>query len=269
MSWELVPDGDVVVVYMMGTKANVQNDVFFENLHDAFDRLERDFADCAVVLTARGSCFSAGLDFDSVFPLFASGDQATMAHWLRRYEAMNLRIWSFPRPTVAAINGHAFAGGLLTAFTCDYRVAADTARFCMNEVPMGIAVPATFVEIIRYAIGNRAATLTTLFGREYGAQEASRLGFVHDVTTPERLLPQALAMARAIGSNAFEAYAATKRALQSTALEHMRTVAARLDEGLPTLYSSQVSMQGRADRYAQVKGREPTWRHRGGPLLNG
>lgn len=261
MGWELVRDGDVVIVYMTGTKANVQNELFFENLHQAFDRLEHDFADCAVVLTARGSCFSAGLDFESVFPLFASDDQAAMAEWLRRYQAMNLRVWRFPRPTAAAINGHAYAGGLLIALTCDYRIAADGARLCMNEVRMGIPVPATFVEVIRYAVGDRGAALATLFGCEYGAQEANLLGLVHDVTTPEQLLSRAVAMVRAVGSNAFEAYAATKRALQSIALDNIETVAARLDEGLPALLSSQASVLGRADRYAEVKGREPSWPH--------
>lgn len=261
MTWELRRDGDVVVVRIAGTKANVQNDVFIDSLDAAFDRLEAEFADCAVVLTAEGSCFSAGLDFDSVFPILASGDRAAIADWLRRYQAMNLRVWRFPRPTVAAINGHAYAGGLLTALTCDYRVAADGARFCMNEVPMGIAVPGVFVEIIRYALGERAAALAVLFGREYGAQDANRLGFVHDVTSPERLLPEALTMARAIEPKAFPAYAATKRALQAAALERIETVAARLDEELPALVSSKASVQSRADRYAEVKGRDASWAH--------
>lgn len=261
MSWELQRDGDVVVVRISGTKANVQNDVFFDSFDVAFDRLESEFSGCAVVLTAEGSCFSAGLDFDSVFPIFASGDRDAIARWLRRYQAMNLRAWRFPRPTVAAINGHAYAGGMLTALTCDYRVAADGARFCMNEVPMGIAVPGVFVEIIRYAVGERAAALATLFGREYEAQDAHRLGFVHAVTTPDRLLPEALAMAGAVGPKAFAAYAATKRALQAAALERIETVAARLDEELPALVSSEASVQSRADRYAEVKGRAPSWAH--------
>lgn len=259
MSWGIERDGNVVIVEMAGTKANVQNDVFFENLHAAFDRLERDFADCAVVLTARGSCFSAGLDFDSVFPIFASGDTVAMADWLRRYQATNLRLWRFARPTVAAINGHAYAGGLLTALTCDYRIAADGARFRMNEVPIGIAVPGVFVEIIRCAIGQRAAALMTLFGREYDAQQAHRLGLVDDVTGPEGLLPAAVGIARAIEPNAFEAYAATKRSLQAAALERIETVAARMDEELPALFSSKASIQGRAARYSEVRGHAPSW----------
>lgn len=262
MSWELERDGDVVVTYISGTKANVQNDVFIENLNAAFDRLEHEFADCSVVLTARGSCFSAGLDFDSVFPIFASRDLVAMAAWLRRYQAMNLRVWRFPRPTVAAINGHAFAGGLLTAFACDYRIAADGGRLCMNEVPIGIAVPSVFVEIIRYAVGGRSAALATLFGREYGAEQASRLGLVHDVTTPEQLLPEAVAMARAVPPDAFGAYAATKRAHQAAALERIETLAARLDDELPTLFSGAASEPGATPRSRATNPRGGRGTHR-------
>jgi enoyl-CoA hydratase/carnithine racemase len=183
MSWELERADDVVIVRMTGTKANVQNEVFFKDLHAAFDRLESEFTDCAVVLTSADACFSAGIDFESAFAILASSDHAMMADWIRRYQATNLRVWSYPRPTVAAINGHAYAGGVITALDCDYRVAADGVRFSLNEVPIGIAMPAVYVEIIRFAVGDPAAALTTLFGREYDTADALRLGFVHAVTT--------------------------------------------------------------------------------------
>jgi enoyl-CoA hydratase len=259
MSWELERDDHVVIVRMTGTKANVQNDVFFEDLHAAFDRLESEFANCAVVLTSADARFSAGIDFESAFAILASSDLAMMADWIRRYQATNLRLWRYPRPTVAAINGHAYAGGVITALDCDYRVAAEGARFSLNEVPIGIAMPAIYIEIIRYAVGGPAAALTTLFGREYDTQDALRLGFVHAVTTPERLLGDAIAMARAVPPDAFEAYAFSKRALQAPALERIETVAARLDDELPALLSSDANVRVRAQRYAEIKGHAPAW----------
>jgi enoyl-CoA hydratase len=92
---------------------------FFTDLHDAFDRLERDFNPHPVVLTGQGDVFSAGIDFQYSFDIFGSGDLD-----YRNYRATNLRIFQYPRPTVAAINGHAIAGGLITALDCDFRVAA-------------------------------------------------------------------------------------------------------------------------------------------------
>jgi len=168
-------------------------------------------------------------------------------------------LWRYPRPTVAAINGHAYAGGVITALDCDYRVAAQGAQFSLNEVPIGIPMPATYVEIIRYAMGDSAAALTTLFGRVYDAHDAERLGFVHAVTSPDRLLSDALEMARAVPQDALDAYAFSKRALQAPALERIETAAARLDEELPPLLSSDANVRARARRYEEIRGQSPQW----------
>lgn len=259
MAWTIERVGAVAVVRMGGTKANAQNDSFFVDLHAAFDRLENEFADSAVVLTSSEGCFSAGIDFEEAFSMLASAELDEMAAWIKRYQATNLRMWSYPRPTVAAVNGHAFAGGMITALNCDYRLTIEGARFSLNEVPIGIAMPAIYVEIIRYAVGDPAAALTTLFGREYEAVDALRLGLVHAISTPDRLLADALEMASAVPPDAFEAYAFSKRALQGPARERIETVAADLDEHLPTLLSTDANVRSRARRYEQILGRPPTW----------
>jgi enoyl-CoA hydratase len=141
-------------------QVNVQNDHFFADLHAAFDRLEREFSDLPVVLTGQGDVFSAGIDFQYSFGIFGSGSQDTIRQWYRTYRETNLRIFQYPRPTVAAVNGHAIAGGLITALDCDFRVAArKSARFGLNEVPIGIPMPAAYVEIIKYALGGPVATV--------------------------------------------------------------------------------------------------------------
>src|SRR5215467_4349127 len=96
---------------MNTNKVNVQNDRFFADLHDAFDRLERDFNPYPIVLTGQGDVFSAGIDFQYSFNVFGSGDLTKIREWYRNYRATNLRIFQYPRPTVAAVNGHAIAGG--------------------------------------------------------------------------------------------------------------------------------------------------------------
>lgn len=103
---------------MTTNPVNAQNQAFFADLHDAFDRLERDHPDSPVVLTGTGRRFSAGLDLDEHFRLFA-GDPAAIGSWFTGYRATNMRLFTYPRPTVAAVNGHAFAGGLITAAVCD------------------------------------------------------------------------------------------------------------------------------------------------------
>ena len=106
MSWTIERRGRVAAVTMTTNPVNAQNQAFFADLHDAFDRLERDHPDSPVVLTA-GRRFSAGLDLDEHFRLF--GDPAAVESWFAGYRATNMRVFTYPRPTVAAINGHAFA----------------------------------------------------------------------------------------------------------------------------------------------------------------
>ena len=179
MAWNIEDVNGCAVVRMNTNKVNVQNDNFFADLHEAFDRLEREFGELPVVLTGQGDVFSAGIDFQYSFDIFGSGDLEKIRQWYRAYRETNLRIFQYPRPTVAAVNGHAIAGGLITALDCDFRVAArKPARFGLNEVPIGIPMPAAYVEIIKYALGDQVGALTTLRGKVYEFEEAERLGFL-------------------------------------------------------------------------------------------
>src|SRR5262249_16375314 len=109
MPWTIERKHDHVVVVTMNTnKVNAQNPLFFADLHAAFDRLETECSGCAVVLPRAGAVFSAGLDFDHPFPLFARRSLKEIDAWFGAYRASNLRLFTYPRPTVAAINGHAY-----------------------------------------------------------------------------------------------------------------------------------------------------------------
>ncbi len=234
MAWNIEVMDGCAVVRMATNKVNVQNERFFADLHETFDRLEREFNELPVVLTGQGDVFSAGIDFQYSFEIFGSGNPATIRDWYRTYRETNLRIFKYPRPTVAAINGHAIAGGLITALDCDFRIAArKTAKFGLNEVPIGIPMPAAYVEIIKYALGDQVGALATLRGKLYGLEEAARLGFFHEVVEPEHLLPTAIAYARCITPDCNTAYAMSKKALQDSVLRQIdeRTVA--LDALLP------------------------------------
>jgi enoyl-CoA hydratase len=237
MAWDIEVMGGCAVVRMNTNKVNVQNDRFFADLHGAFDRLERDFSELPVVLTGQDDTFSAGIDFQYSFEIFGSGSFDIIREWYRAYRETNLRIFKYPRPTVAAVNGHAIAGGLITALDCDFRVAArKTAKFGLNEVPIGIPMPAAYVEIIKYALGDQVGALATLRGKLYELEEASRLGFFHEVVEPEQLLSTAIDYARCITPDCNTAYAMSKKALQDGVLRQIdeRTVAldALLPEGM-------------------------------------
>ena len=244
---------------MTTNPVNAQNRTFFADLHEAFDRLECDHADSPVVLTGTGGRFSAGLDLGEHFPLFA-GDRADVAAWFRDYRATNMRLFSYPRPTVAAVNGHAFAGGVVTAAVCDYRVAvADGARFGLNEVPIGIPMPTVYVRMLAYAWGEPVAARTSLLGEIFTPAQAHALGMVHELVAAEDLLDRAVAIAGQTPEDCLEQYAFTKRACQAAALRDIADLADRLDRELPDAMTSDQARHAHRRYWQQLKGAPAPW----------
>ncbi len=240
MAWDIRVIDDCAVVVMNTNKVNVQNDRFFADLHEAFDTLEREFAALPVVLTGQGDAFSAGIDFQYSFDIFGSGDPNKIRDWYRNYRATNLRIFQYPRPTVAAMNGHAIAGGLITALDCDFRIAVrKPAKFGLNEVPIGIPMPSAYVEIIKYALGDKVGALTTLRGLLYSVEEAEMLGFFHEVVEPDQLLATAIRWAKCISPDCNTAYAMSKKALQDSVVRQIEERTVALDALLPEGMSDQ------------------------------
>jgi enoyl-CoA hydratase len=261
MPWTIERKHDhVAVVTMKTNKVNAQNPTFFGDLHAAFDRLETEFSDCAVILTGTGAVFSAGLDFDHHFPLFARQSLKELGAWFDAYRATNLRLFTYPRPTVAAVNGHTYAGGLITAFGCDHRIASEGAlQFALNEVPIGIPMPAVYCEIINHAVGPRAASELTLFGQVYDLAAAVKMGVVNKTTAPGRLLDDAVAWAALVRPDCYPAYAFAKRALQATTMAAIDAAALLDRDWLSRVMSDPASLRAHAQRYRELKSREITW----------
>lgn len=259
MSWTIERRGRVAVVTMTTNPVNAQNRAFFADLHDTFDRLERDHADSPVVLTGTGTRFSAGLDLEENFPRLA-GDPAAVASWFQDYRATNMRLFTYPRPTVAAINGHAFAGGLITAAVCDYRVAvAQGARFGLNEVPIGIPMPAVYVRMLAHAWGEPVASRACLLGEIFTPEQAHAQGMVHELAPAEDVLERAVAVAERTPEDCIEQYAFTKRACQAAALRDIAELADPLDEELPAGMTSDRARNAHRRYWQQLKGRPAEW----------
>lgn len=253
MAWDIEVMEGCAVVRMNTNKVNVQNEQFFADLHDAFDRLELEFKELPVVLTGQGDVFSAGIDFQYSFDIFGSGDHEKIRQWYQAYRETNLRIFTYPRPTVAAMNGHAIAGGLITALDCDFRIAArKPAKFGLNEVPIGIPMPAAYVEIIKYTLGEQVAALATLCGKLYETEEAERLGFFHEVVAPDQLLATAISYARCITPDSNVAYAMSKKALQDGILRQIEERTVVLDQHLSAGMSEERNRRAQDRRRQEI-----------------
>ncbi len=184
-----------------------------EGLLQALDTAEHDPAIRAVVLTGAGQAFSAGADLEFLKNVTTTGAEANYAH---SRELMRLfhRVYTFPKPTLAAINGPAVAGGAGLATACDLAVVSEEAKIGYTEVKIGFVAALVGVILVRN-VGEKHAKELLLTGRLVSAQEAYRMGLVNKVMPPEQLMDEALAIAQEISTNAPTSLSLTKELLNA------------------------------------------------------
>lgn len=210
-------------------KVNAMTLAVFEALGAALDRAERERPG-AVVIAGRPGAFSAGLNL-KVLPTLGPDDlRRTMIAFGRTM----LRVFTFPIPTVAAVTGHAIAGGAMLAFACDLRVVADGPfRIHLNETAIGLALPSWAIMLAQSAVPPRWHTEAILHARAYSPDEALERGIVDAVARPaSAVVEQARAAAAPLAVLDQPAYAVSKarhRAMAVTwANELLETEVARL-----------------------------------------
>lgn len=173
--------------------------------------IERNEELRALIVTGAGSCFMAGGDINMLhegleqpYAFFRLHDQLTRA---------GVRLGRLRIPTIAAINGHAFGGGLELALACDFRVLADSARLGLPEVGLGIMPASGGTARLARLIGPERALYLALTGEAIDAATAERIGLVGRVVPQDEVLPAARELAVKIASRAPEAVAMIKRAM--------------------------------------------------------
>jgi methylglutaconyl-CoA hydratase len=184
----------------------------------ALDEIEASPAN-VVLLTGAGKAFCAGMDLDELKSLLGKNhdenvkDSATMA-------AMFRRLYDFPKPTIAAVNGAAIAGGTGLATMCDFTIAVPEAKFGYTEVRIGF-VPAIVSSILVWQVGHKIARDLLLTGRLFDAAEANRYGLVNEIVPAERLLERAKQLAAQLLDNSPSSVRATKRLINGFIAEQL------------------------------------------------
>jgi enoyl-CoA hydratase len=185
-------------------KVNALDLALLAELTETFRTLEAE----AVVLTGSGRAFSAGVD---LWRMLDAGP-GYVRDFLPALTETFLTVFTLGKPVVAAINGHAIAGGAILAAACDHRVMAG-GTIGVTELLVGVPFPASALRILSYAWGDVAARKAVLTGETAGPSDALARGWVDEVVPPEALLDTAVARARVAVPP--DTYRLTKAQLQS------------------------------------------------------
>ena len=251
---ELDQHGGIAVITL--NRPEKRNAVSFElvdELMAAFDEIEQS-AEQVAIITGAGKAFCAGMDLEELKSLLGKShdenvsDSARMAKMFRR-------LYEFPKPTIAAVNGAAIAGGTGLATMCDFTLAVPEAKFGYTEVRIGF-VPAIVSSILVWQVGHKIARDLLMTGRLFDAAEAKTLRLVNEVVPAEQLMVRAKELASQLLENSPTSVRATKRLINSF-------LAKSLDEQIAAAIEDNARIRTTADFREGVSSflekRKPEW----------
>lgn len=243
-------DGVLVITINRPEARNAINGDVTAAMGAALDDLAEDDDCWVVVLTGAGDkSFSAGMDLKA----FASGQVASI---IDRHGFASVTRRRFPKPLIAAVNGHALAGGCEIMLSCDLVVAADHATFGIPEVKRGLIAGAGGLIRLPKRIPRAVALELALTGEGIDAERAMKVGLVNRVVPGERLMEEALALAELIAANAPLAVRCSKKVMLESADLAEKEAWALNDGTFAEIVSSADAMEGAV---AFAEKRPPNW----------
>lgn len=178
----------LAIITLDRSRSNALNREMITELNDMLINIASDPNIGGVVITGKDNFFSAGLD---LIELYHYSETEATSFW-NLFLIFTATITSFPKPLVAAINGHSPAGGCVIALACDYRIMAE-GKFIigLNEVPVGIIVPNSIFKLYSFWIGAANASRSLLEGRLFSPDEAVAVGLIDELVNPASILTAA------------------------------------------------------------------------------
>ena len=250
-----VAQGVATVVLNRPEVRNAFSDVVIAELAQAFTDLGGRADVRAIVLAANGTAFCAGADLNWMRRMADYTRDENLADAARLAEMLRL-IYACPKPTVARVQGDVFAGGMGLVAACDMAVSVDTATYCLSEVKLGL-IPATISPYVIRAMGARAAHRYFLTAERFGAQEALRTGFVHEVVAAEALDAKVDELLKALTSASPNAVRACKRLVIDVAEREINAeLIAATVEGIADI---RASSEGKEGVQSFLQKRKPSW----------
>ena len=207
---------DEATVLTMKAEENRFNLPMLDAFKASLDSVEADESALAVALTGEGKFFSNGLDLEW---MMEAGEESTKLV-VEGLQALYMRLMTFPVPVVAAVNGHAFAGGAMLALACDERVMReDRGYFCLPEVDINIPFVSGMSKLIQAKLTPAAAHKAMLSGHRFGGPEAVEWGIADEATSEDQVLPAAIERAKALSGKSRPVVSAIKNVMYQDAIE--------------------------------------------------
>jgi len=241
--------GKVSLVTLARGKVNAIDEGMVDELGERVSTLARDSDTRAVVLAGQGSFFSFGFDVPALYDY----SPADFTRFLTKFTALCRALYELPKPLVAAVTGHAVAGGFMLTTTADRRImAAGRSKISLNEITFGAGLFAGSVEMLRAIVSGRRAETMALEGAMYAAEDARAAGLIDEVAPPESVVPRALEVAAEMAERDPVAYAAIKRLLRAPILERIdRAERASIERFVEIWYSPETRSRL---RHIQIRG---------------
>lgn len=251
---QLAYDGSLAIITL--NRPEKRNAISYDLIDDLLAALREVAKSPAhiLILTGAGKAFCSGMDLDNLKALIGRSpgqsleDSKTMASLFRT-------LYDFPKPTIAAVNGAAIAGGTGLATLCDFTLAVPEAKFGYTEVRIGF-VPAIVSTFLLRQVGEKIARDLLLTGRLFDADEAKRIGLINDVVAPGQLMDRARQLAATLLENSPASLRYTKRLLSDAAR-------AAMDAQIETAVRENAAVRSTADFREGVTSflekRKPRW----------
>ena len=221
---------DVGLIRMDDGRVNAIQDAWLDAMQARLDQAEQDDVH-AVVITGRASVFSAGLDL-KVLPGLPMEELQQVTN---RFVETLRRIFLFPKPVIAAAEGHALAGGMMLMLAADLRLAAagTGARYGLNEATTGVPLAGGTLGICRYSIPPAHHTELLLHGRVIEAEECLSRSIFHEVVPANHLVDRAMGRAEELSDLVLDIYPIHKRMLRAASFDQAVSDSKSVRDQLP------------------------------------
>jgi enoyl-CoA hydratase len=244
---ELTHQDDVAVLRMADGKANVMSLDFCRAMTARLEEVAASPA-AAVVITGNGRIFSAGVDLVRLL----DGGPPYIREFLPALSAMLAAAFAFPKPLVAAINGHAVAGGCVLACAADRRVMArEAGRIGTTELLVGVPLPPAAMEVMRNATAPHYLEEAIFSGATYTPPDALARGLIHEIVEPEALTDRTLANAKALAALPPAAFALSKRQIREPHL-HRIDNSKEVDAAIEQIWTASETLERIRDYVART-----------------